>query len=272
VSTSDSTAPLTPGEVAFEEYLRCQEITDFIHEKDFPGKSKHPDYAIRFREREFLFELKDINTDPPPVGVAIFWDPHAAIREKIDQARKKFKEFKEYPCSLVTHVTRGLARIDDPVVVFGAMHGNLGFQFLVDTEKGRLVPGAERQVFMKDGRMTRPHWTQPQNTTINAVIALRHIPIGRMRFVHEYLSQFGKTWTDHIGDDPGYDQTELGLGVVVFENPDATLPLPRDIFAGRFDERWGPSGDHLERIFAGGGVLERDRIDALAKENARPRL
>lgn len=263
-----STAPQTPGEAAFEAYLRSQEITDFIHEKEFPGKSKRPDYSVTLVGREHLFEVKDIDSEPPGPGFG-FWDPYGPIREKIDQARKKFKEFKDYPCSLVIHLTQGFALIDDPKVIYGAMHGDPAIEFLVDKEKGRLVPDSQREVFTKDGRMTQPHWKDPQNTTINAIIALRGVRIGEKRFVHEYLAQFGGDEAyAHLGDDVGYDKTEIGRGVVVFENVDARVPLDRQLFRGRFDERWGADGDAVTRIFAGPGVLEYDALDELAKARA----
>lgn len=262
----------TAGEAAFEDYLRSQEIIDFIHEKEFPGKSKHPDYSVTLVGREHLFEVKDIDTDPPKPGFVGFWDPYGPIREKIDQARKKSKEFKDYPCSLVIHLTHGFALIDDPKVIYGAMHGDPAIEFLVDKEKGRLVPDSQREVFTKDGRMTQPHWKDPQNTTINAIIALRGLRIGEKRFVHEYLAQFGQDWPAHVDDEVDYDKTEIGWGVVVFENADARFPLDRQLFQGRFDERWGADGDARTRVFAGSGVLECDALDALAKERAPQRL
>jgi len=270
---SGTSAPQTPGEVAFEAYLRSQGITDFIHEKEFPGKSKHPDYSVTLVGREHLFEVKDIDTDPPKPGFVGFWDPYGPIREKIDQARKKFKEFKDYPCSLVIHLTQGFALIDDPKVIYGAMHGDPAIEFLVDKEKGRLVPDSQREVFTKDGRMTQPHWKDPQNTTINAIIALRGLRIGEKRFVHEHLALFGgDELYAHLGDEVGYDKEEIGWGVVVFENIDARFPLDRQLFQGRFDERWGADRDALTRVFAGSGVLECDALDDLAKGRAAQRL
>ncbi len=287
----DPAARKTAGEVAFEDYLRSQGVTDFIHEKPFPGKSKRPDYSVTLVGREHLFELKDIekelpvpavalqdrahlseaedaDTEPPTPSFVGFWDPYGPIREKIDQARKKFKEFKDYPCSLVIHLTHGFALIDDPKVIYGAMHGDPAIEFLLDKEKGRLVPDSQREVFTKDGRMTQPHWKDPQNTTINAIIALRGVRIGEKRFVHEYLAQFGKGWPAHIDDEVDYDKTEIGRGVVVFENVHARFPLDRQLFRGRFDERWGADGDTVTRIFAGPGVLECDALDELAKARA----
>lgn len=109
----DPAARKTAGEAAFEDYLRSQGITDFIHEKPFPGKSKRPDYSVTLVGREHLFELKDIekelptpaatrpdrehlsesedvDTEPTTSSFVGFWDPYGPIREKIDQARKKF--------------------------------------------------------------------------------------------------------------------------------------------------------------------------------------
>lgn len=282
----------TAGEAAFEDYLRSQGIIDFIHEKKFPGKSKRPDYSVTLVGREHLFEVKDIekelptsavaltdrehlseagdvDTEPPTPSFVGFWDPFGPIREKIDQARKKFKEFKDYPCSLVIHLTQGFALIDDPKVIYGAMHGDPAIEFLVDKEKGRLVPDSQREVFTKDGRMTQPHWKDPQNTTINAIIALRGLRIGEKRFVHEHLAQFGgDELYAHLGDEVGYDKEETGRGVVVFENIAARFPLDRQLFQGRFDERWGADGDAVTRIFAGPGVLECDALDELAKARA----
>ena len=148
------------------------------------------------------------------------------------------------------------------------MHGDPAIEFLLDKEKGRLVPDSQREVFTKDGRMTQPHWKDPQNTTINAIIALRGVRIGEKRFVHEYLAQFGKGWPAHIDDEVDYDKTEIGRGVVVFENVHARFPLDRQLFRGRFDERWGADGDTVTRIFAGPGVLECDALDELAKARA----
>lgn len=262
----------TSGEVAFEEYLGSQGLTEFIHEKEFPGKLKHPDYSVMIRSSEYLFEVKDIERPLPSHGYSAF-DPYGPVREKIDQARKKFKEFKDYPCSLVLHLTEGLAFLTEPTVMFGAMHGDVGFKIPLDRERGVLRSDEAQLAFLRGGRMTQPHWSKPQNTTINAVITLRRIAIGEKRFADEYLAQFsGDDWMDHFHDDPGYDKQETGLGVVIFENTHATRPLPREVFTGRFDERWVVDEDGVSRVFAGDEVLERDRLDALAKENTRSLL
>lgn len=267
----------TAGEAAFEEYLRSQGLTDFVHEKQFPGKNKHPDYSFTFAGAELLFEVKDLKGDPLPLHrnpsnpdePAMrfgFWDPHAGVRQKIDDAREKFREFKDYPCSLVLF-TGGFALLQDPKVMFGAMHGDVGIEMQVDPDAGGAVPGTAREVFGPGGRMTRPHWQTPQNTTINAVIALRRVKIGEKRFVHRYLSRFDDDeLIHHLADDVEFDKDEIGLGVVVYENEDAARPLPRDLFTGRFDERWITSADGVKRSYAGEGTRELDELEEQARE------
>jgi hypothetical protein len=53
-----------------------------------------------------------------------------------------------------------------------------------------------------------------------------------------------------------FDQTERQLGVIVWENPFARIPLPRNIFCGPYDERYGAEGDYLTRVFVGQGISE----------------
>jgi hypothetical protein len=41
------------------------------------------------------------------------------------------------------------------------------------------------------------------------------------------------------------------LRTIVYENPHANKELPRDIFVGPFDERWGQEGDVIRQVFIG---------------------
>ena len=48
--------------------------------------------------------------------------------------------------------------------------------------------------------------------------------------------------------------------VVVYENPFATIPLPRTIFVGPYDERWAQYEDGIARVFVG---AEMERLDQM---------
>jgi hypothetical protein len=51
------------------------------------------------------------------------------------------------------------------------------------------------------------------------------------------------------------------LRTIVYENPHAAKPLPRDIFVGPFDERWGQSGDYIAPVYTGKSIEELNRIE-----------
>jgi hypothetical protein len=57
----------TEGEVLFEQYLATQQLA-FEFEKEHAGKSKKPDYAIEWKSRPVLLDVKDFESwvVPPP--------------------------------------------------------------------------------------------------------------------------------------------------------------------------------------------------------------
>jgi hypothetical protein len=103
------------------------------------------------------------------------YDPYPKIREKIEEGRNKFKEFKDFPCSLVLKNGNAFVHLDSPDIVLGAMYGDSGFSFPVDTRVGRAA-GPLKPAFLGWGKMVRGRRTQ--NTTISAFITLRHVAVG----------------------------------------------------------------------------------------------
>ena len=77
------------------------------------------------------------------------YDPYAPIREKINAAREKFREYKEFPCVL-HNVDAFLVDLDDWTIVMGSMLADAGFRFAVDRELGRAV-GGFTPAFLKRG-------------------------------------------------------------------------------------------------------------------------
>jgi hypothetical protein len=123
------------------------------------------------------------------------YDPYTAIRAKIDSAREKFSEYKEFPCSLsLYNVDAPLVLLDDWTVVMGAMLGDLGYRF---AKLGEAV-GDFAYTFSKRGKMLNYKKLTPQNTTISAVLALDMFPLGRRRLEVDGRMKrkgLGKVWT-----------------------------------------------------------------------------
>ncbi len=120
---------------------------------------------------------------------------------------------------------------------------------------------------------------KPQNTTISAIIALHRVPTGQRRLsvmTKKIERELGRslTWDEHwnfIHSEPSsvwidirksIDLRTRVLRVVVHENPFARRPLPCELFRGPYDERFGPDGDHVTRLYAGEGIQRLEQEEA----------
>jgi hypothetical protein len=71
----------------------------------------------------------------------------------------------------------------------------------------------------------------------------------------------------------GFDLTEAALRVVVYENPFATIPLPRHLFTGPYDQRWGVMASeptNIAPIFTGQKFQELTATEAYRSFNKSP--
>lgn len=242
--------PTTTGELLFQDYLDAMHYP-YEFEKEFPGKRKRPDYTITW-DGVFLFDVKDF--DPyMPSGFG-FYDAYSGIREKIGQGRKKFKEFKDFPCSLVLKNNgNAFVQLDSFEIMLGSMYGNAGFTFPVDTKLGRAAGPMKRTFSLGHGEMIRSQ--QNHNTTISALITLRHVGIGMRQYrmmVKKYPDlSMEETLAAAAEAFPNFDLGEKHLGVIVWENAVARIPLSRELFTGPYDERWGCEDGYQSIVFRG---------------------
>ncbi len=247
---SQTPAPTTTGELLFQNYLDAMHYP-YEFEKEFPGKSKRPDYAVTRPDGLFLFDVKDFEPYMP-LGFGAY-DPYPRIREKIQEGREKFKEFKEYPCSLVLKNNgNAFVHLESVDIVLGSMYGDSGFTFPVDTTLGRAA-GPMKRAFLGRGKMIRP--THYQNTTISALVTLRHVGVGMRQYrtmvkKYPHLS-VEETLAAEAEAFPNFDIGEKQLGVIVWENAVARIPLSRELFTGPYDERWGYDDGHQSVVFRG---------------------
>jgi hypothetical protein len=256
------------SELLLEEYLAAHGLNRWDFEPDIKGKSQRPDYRVWLDETPLFFEVKKFRRDPReplPTGPS-YYDPYPPIREKINAAREKFQNFKEFSCSLVLHnVDAWLVHLSDPLIMMSAMLGDFGFQFPVNLDLGTAV-GEPTWAFLKRGKMIDYKRMQPQNTTINAIIVLEHFRLGMRRLRLEWKRKESELNRQLSMEEflrfaetlkaKGMSAEESLLRVLVYENPYARIPLTREIFTGLYDERFGSEGDHMMRVFAGDKLLE----------------
>jgi len=242
------TSEHTIGEERFETYLESMGYP-FEFEKEYPGKQKRPDYTVT-KNGTFLFDVKDADPNMP-LGFNQF-DPHDPIIERINAGRKKFKEFKEFPCCVVLQNNGNMFMdIEHAPIVLGAMYGKVGFTVPLYVGVGApSEPPLPQQAFLGGAQ-----FLPDKNTTISALISLRQVAVGkqRLRKIREenpgvHFDDAFAMAVERFGPD-FFD--EFQQGVIVWENVHARLPLPRNLFDGPFDERWGLDGGGLACIFCG---------------------
>jgi hypothetical protein len=191
-----------------------------------------------------------------------FYDPYRPLREKVNQAARQFKAYKEFPCSVVMadpHHT--FVDVDSPDIVLGTMLGNIGYVMPVGEKPGS--QNQPQQVFTSGGKMVDRKGQRVQNTTISAIVILSAYPVRQRRLEIAIDKKMKRCGRDLTRDEyrsvfpsvpSGKDDT--ALRVVVYENPYARIPLSRDLFRGPFDERWGVDGPELRRVFVGADLTQ----------------
>jgi protein-tyrosine phosphatase len=258
----------TRGERLFETYLRLQGITEYEFEKTHQEKRATPDYSVQI-DQEYLFEVKDfVPTDILDGGP---YDPYSRIRQKIESARKKFREYKDWPCCLVLYNNNAsLVDLEERQVMLSAMYGNYGISMEFDPALRQFDPRTRKWGFGKGGKMVRPKTSEPQNTTISALITLRYVEVGTKK-LGVFLDRAEREKPDMtpaeflkqmLSPDIDFDKHERQLGVIVWENAWARVPFARSLFCGRYDERWVRREDgNPERVFVGSEIAVLEDLE-----------
>ncbi len=265
----------TESERLFETYLQTSGYLEFEFEPQISNASARPDFVLRANFNEafplVLFEVKEFQPTPADFKLGYgSYDPYAAIRDKIQEARKKFRDFKEYPCALVLY-NAGRPLVDLRwEFIYGAMLGNLGYSIPFDKTAGRLVDKAVLSpVFTQGGEMHREKNGQiiePQNTTISAILVIELLPVGKRRFEIETAEKAQK-----LGRQLGYEEymqlvdssrgTERDISLrqlrsVTCRNPYSRIAFPNKLFRGPYDECYGEVSGELQRVYAGQQLKE----------------
>lgn len=233
----------TYGESLFERYLRSYGI-GFEREPTLPGITQLVDFVIDHPDSgKILLEVKDIENPRPVIGGLGAFDPHRPIRSHIQAGTRKFKNTADYLCALVLAAPPGsFVLLNEPVIMMGAMYGNLGFRIPVDTELGTADPNKiEPTYLVGEGKMIQK--SRIQNTRIAAIITIIEFHVWQFA-MHKYVntedgrSKGERVWDVQNGevDLPDFDTTVPG--VTVWENGVASRRLPKDLFRGEMDAWW----------------------------------
>jgi len=175
----------TVSERVFEEYLLAQGYRDFRYEEPVESISARVDYSFEVEGVTLRCDVKEWEpTEPLKAASPI--DAYGPIREKIEEGRQKFKEYKGRGevCCLVLHHYGPQPIILDFTTIYGAMLGSIGTVFPLATGGPAAFESEGYTGFLGTGGKMRYRSKALQrgiemNTTISAIIVpglLRRVP------------------------------------------------------------------------------------------------
>lgn len=253
----------TVSELVFEEYLSKRGIV--ARYEELPSGITQPvDYSFELAGKTLRIDVKEWEPQEPHLGVGSL-DPYKPVRNKIDEGRKKFKQYKgrDEPCVLVLcHYGPQLIMLDD-IFIFGAMLGDPGWVFPFNPGTGVGDASRTETKFLAGGRMihqTPKASVRVQNTTISAIAVLKSVRV-RSRRVGIALRR-RKAAAEHdftleetfilLQELYSTDRSvEVEPRIVVYDNLVAAVKLPHEFPDGLYDERFGRCSDRLCRTYVG---------------------
>lgn len=235
----------TESELLLEQYLSSlghKPGVDFEYEPDLRGPSVI-DYIFHKHNPPVLFEIKEFSGESKQdailmssanSGSAVMLNPYVAVRQKIQEAKKQFKPYKQkYACVLVMYKGQSLTADLDSTMMAGAAYGDLAISFNQQT-------GQSCWLFQNNG-LILPN----RNTTFSAICSIdRYFPDKapasrafwkKYKAIPESLDKdFYKTYLDFCKEQ-GFDHNKSCLRVTAIINPFAKHPIDESVFKGQYD-------------------------------------
>lgn len=263
-SAEDKPEPVrVQSDALLQEYLRSHGLTDVEVDPVIESSSGRPDYRLRADGFEVLFDVEDLSTKPADGRIRSgAYNPYGPIREKINAARRKFKDLEGHCCCLILE-NQERPRIGlNWQIIIGAMLSDLGLPSRVSQQQAEALKHSA---------------VSPENTIISAIIVVERYPIGEKRFrlfVYEKEQEFRR----ELGVEEYLQALEQSAGterdlsltrvrVRVHKNPYARVPLDRRLFRGPFDEHYGvlDNPNHFGQVYMGAGVEDFEKLSSTAK-------
>lgn len=233
-----------PGEELFDQYLEANGYDVVAREPDI-GTVKRPDRLIRANGHEVVVEIKSFNPEPVPSLDGPRYDVQALtlkkVRDKISEAAAQLKGIERYPLVVVLTNPLHAPLPLEPTLLTQVLYGDLEVVSRAD--------GTKLWRFGRNGRL----YVDPVNGTargnhphISAVCVLQDLPTEAavtMSWMQQHAERFPNpmaAYTEALCHVSAEDQLGTTLRLDVFEAVSlSSAPLPREVFAGRFDSRWG---------------------------------
>ena len=221
------------------------------------------DFLVSLGEKRMAFEVTDFAPIDFDIGSEVeLYDPYRPIRERIIAAEFNLKNVDNASRCAVLHNRCPSWPI-------------LDWRFMYESIFGRPEMIRNSALPQKESCQQRPR-------SLDAVVVIDRLRIGYLRFQAQIAAQEIKlkrtvSPADYMLELQHSRGTERDillsrLRVIVYQNPNPSSPLPKDMFRGPYDEWYGSeNGDQIERTFAGSEIqaLESERQLRQAQFSAR---
>jgi hypothetical protein len=242
-SGEDGAVTGDPGEELFERYIEQRGYSVLDYHPDL-GTAKRPDYLVRADGTDVVVEVESFKTavvraPTEPGGSAALSDLRP-VRNKISTGAEQLEGISGYPLIVVIVNPYHIAVPLVPSHLVAAMYGDLAFEFLSG--------GAQQWSLGRNGRL---HVGEPDGTShgnhpyLSAVGVLRAGSGLDLKIVADLRSKTGtgnplQIVAQALSGDGSTQVQREALSLDVFETvSDAALAVPRTIFNGWGDTRWG---------------------------------
>lgn len=258
-----SKKPETESERAFEACLKERGFEP-EYEPVIEGKGKRLDFRVQVNDTPLFFEVKEFAVKE--IKECGEFDPHKPIYAKIEGALPQLSEYAEFCCALVLYAPDASFVSLDPQTVLGGLLGPLSINVFAEPTSGE---ARQEIVFWNadiGGYALDAGTLKPRNKYLSSIVVIEQFPLGKFeidgtweKMRSDELSRLGKQELDYeesyelvkkfLAEDESRSQAVMRA--MVFEHPYAKHQLPREIFAGPYDEIFGREGDNMVCVFAG---------------------
>lgn len=232
------------GEELFDQYLAANGYEVVAREPGL-GTAKRPDRLIRAAQHKVVVEIKSFNPEPLPSADGPHYDLQTLtlkkVHDKISEAAKQLKNIDGYPLVVVLTNPMDAPLPLEPTLMTQVLYGDL--------EVVNGADGSKQWRFGRNGRLYVDGVNGPSrgnHAHVSAVCVLQKLPAEAAvttSWMQQNAADFPNplaAYVEALARVRPEDRSGSALRLDVFETVSrAAHRLPREVFAGRFDSRWG---------------------------------
>jgi hypothetical protein len=247
------------GEEKFAAYLSQRGLA---HEYEAPVGGKNPDFLVHASVGDVSCDVYEPEIKLPASRIGMF-DPFPGLRKAFENNKyEQAKAARAAGMPFVLVLVRTNSDIAfDPIIVAGAMFGNISVELTIALEPGLPPPERDSRFVFGTGARLQPELNRavsaialPRtfNPTLRPVMEAyreRKLAIGDGDPATWSFDERTRAWDlmtetfDEFTAKSIYNDAASVSRVIVLHNPYCDIALDRTVFTGPWDEQWGLAED-----------------------------